>query len=122
MRPGLAPGQPPREPEVIDWASARAAVKLLGYKWVLSVLEVLVDGPLRKADIHRAVGSGLQYKVLTDTLLRMERAGLIGRCLLDDSTTAVGYQLTPIAGSLVEPLAALAEWMRRYRDHMRRRR
>jgi DNA-binding HxlR family transcriptional regulator len=66
MRPGLVPGQPPRGPEVMDWASVRAAVRLVGYKWVLSVLEVLVDGPMRKSDIHRAIGSGLAYKVLTE--------------------------------------------------------
>ncbi len=122
MRPGLAPGQPPpREREVIDWDRARAAVKLIGYKWVLSVLEVLVDGPLRKADIHRAIGSGLTYKVLTDTLLRMERADLIGRGLLDDTTTAVGYQLTPIGWSLLEPLGALDQWMRWYSEQIGRR-
>ncbi len=112
MRPGLGPGRPPREPEVIDWDNARAAVRLVAYKWVLPVLEALVDGPLRKADLHRTVGSGLSYKVLTDTLCRMERARLIGRCLLDDSTTAVGYQITPIGWSLLEPLAVMAEWMR----------
>lgn len=122
MRPGLAPGQPAREPEVIDWASVRAAVRLIGYKWVLSVLEVLVDGPLRKADIHRAIGSGLTRKVLTDTLVRMQAARLISRGLLDDTTTAVGYQLTPIGRSLVEPLAALDAWMRRYRGQVSSRR
>jgi DNA-binding HxlR family transcriptional regulator len=106
---------------VIDWVGARAAVKLVSYKWVLSVLEVLVDGPLRKADIHRAVGSGLSYKVLTDTLRQMEGAGLISRCLLDDITTAVGYRITPIGRRLLEPLAALADWMRSYREHMCRR-
>jgi DNA-binding HxlR family transcriptional regulator len=114
MRPGLAPGQPPRGPEVIDLASVRAAVKLIGYKWVLSVLEVLTDGPRRKADIHRAIGSGLTLKVLSDTLVRMQAARLISRGLLDDTTTAVGYHLTPLGRSLLEPLAALDTWMRRH--------
>jgi DNA-binding HxlR family transcriptional regulator len=55
---------------------------------------------------------GISHKVLTDTLRRAERDGLIRRHL--DSgrmDTANLYELTDLGRSLEEPLAALGQWV-----------
>ena len=53
----------------------------------------------------------LSYKVLTETLRRAERDGLISRRLDEGRIeTATLYELTDLGRSLDQPLAALAEW------------
>lgn len=53
----------------------------------------------------------ISYKVLTETLRRAERDGLIARHL-DGSRieTTTLYELTDLGRSLDVPLAAMAEW------------
>ena len=60
--------------------SATPGVRLLGNRWTLSVLAKLNDGGLRYQDLHDAL-DGISYKVLTETLRRAERDGLIARHL-----------------------------------------
>jgi DNA-binding HxlR family transcriptional regulator len=55
---------------------------------------------------------GVSPKVLTDTLRRSERDGLITRSLdADQVRTATVYQLTELAFSLGEPLEGLSRWV-----------
>jgi DNA-binding HxlR family transcriptional regulator len=54
---------------------------------------------------------GISNKVLTDTLRRAERDGLVSRHL--DTVrveSATRYQLTDLGRSIDEPLAALDQW------------
>ena len=67
----------------------------------------LVDGGRRYQDLHDAL-DGIAHKVLTDTLRRAERDGLITRHLdADRVETATLYVLT----DLDEPLAAFNRWV-----------
>lgn len=74
------------------------------------MIEQLAIGGLRYQDLHDALG-GISYKVLTDTLRRAERDGLIARHLDGERIeTTTLYELTDLGRSLDLPLAALAEW------------
>ncbi|MDA8284471.1 MAG: winged helix-turn-helix transcriptional regulator [Actinomycetota bacterium] len=64
----------------LDVAGQRSAVGLLGGRWTLAVVAELEKGGRRSQDLHDALG-GVFYKVLTDTLRRAERDGLISRRL-----------------------------------------
>lgn len=86
-------------------------VQLLAGRWTLAVLAELVDGGRRYQDIFEAL-DGISYKVLTDTLRRVERNGLIVRQLDPGRVqTTTLYQLTDLGQSLREPLTALAHWV-----------
>lgn len=55
---------------------------------------------------------GISYKVLTETLRRAERDGLISRQLDPGRVeTATLYQLTDVGRSLDGPLAVLTSWV-----------
>jgi DNA-binding HxlR family transcriptional regulator len=77
----------------------------------LAVVAELASGGLRYQDLHDAL-DGIAHKVLTETLRRAERDGLIVR-LLDDGRVEIPtlYQLTELGRSLDEPLAATERWL-----------
>jgi DNA-binding HxlR family transcriptional regulator len=85
-------------------------IEMLGGRWTLGVLAELADGGRRYQDIDEAL-DGVSHKVLTETLRRAERDGLITRHLdpgrIETSTL---YQLTDLGRSLDEPLAAVSYW------------
>lgn len=95
------------------WAGSEPAVRLLAGRWTLALLGQLDAGGRRYQDLHTAL-DGISHKVLTDTLRRAERDGLVARHVDRNRVeTATLYQLTDLAFSLAEPLASLANWARR---------
>ncbi|MGO9082889.1 MAG: winged helix-turn-helix transcriptional regulator [Streptosporangiaceae bacterium] len=95
----------------IEWRRPHALVGLIGGRWTLAVLAELAAGGLRYQGLHDVL-DGISHKVLTDTLRRAERDGLIGRHLDPGRMdTASLYELTDLGRSLEEPLAALGRWV-----------
>jgi DNA-binding HxlR family transcriptional regulator len=95
----------------VEWRRPSAFAGLIGGRWTLMVLSGLAAGGRRYQDLHDGL-DGISHKVLTDTLRRAERDGLIRRHL--DSgrmDTATLYELTDLGRSLDEPLAALGRWV-----------
>ncbi len=96
------------------WQQPHRLVRVLGGRWTLAVLAELAelaDGGRRYRDIYDAL-DGISHKVLTDTLRRAERDGLISRQLdFGRVQTATLYQLTDLGRSLDEPLGALGRWV-----------
>jgi DNA-binding HxlR family transcriptional regulator len=92
----------------LDMASP--VVQLLGHRWTLAVFECLANGGRRYQDLHDAL-DGIAYKVLTETLRRAERDGLVARQLDPERVgTATLYMLTDLGRSLDVPLAAMSKW------------
>jgi DNA-binding HxlR family transcriptional regulator len=88
---------------------------LLGGRWTLEVIAELSKAGRRYRDLHDAL-DGISYKVLTETLSRAERDGLIARHLEGERIeTATLYELTDLGRSLDSPLEAMAEWAERNR-------
>lgn len=88
----------------------QVAIDLIAGRWTLSILAELALRGRRYRELHDAV-HGISYKVLTDTLRRAERDGLIARHLDGERIeTTTLYELTDLGRSLDQPLAALAEW------------
>ena len=96
--------------------SGRASllVRLIMGRWTLNVLAELSERGRRYQDLHDALG-GISHKVLTDTLRRAERDGLVMRRVdAERVETATLYRLTDLGRSLDEPLAALDRWTASY--------
>jgi DNA-binding HxlR family transcriptional regulator len=87
----------------------RAILDRIGDKWTVLVVLSLRGGPLRFTELRDGIGR-VAPKVLTQTLRRMERDGLITREVYPEIPPRVVYTLTPMGASLTEPIAAITEW------------
>jgi DNA-binding HxlR family transcriptional regulator len=72
----------------------------LSDKWVTLVISALADGPLRHSEIARIV-SGATQKMLTQTLRKLEREGLVDRTVTASVPPRVDYALTELGRSLL---------------------
>lgn len=95
---GDDPGQSDRSRRMSTrWPAAAASalvIDLIDGRWTLAVLAELLDGGRRYQELDEALG-GISHKVLTDTLRRAERDGLVARQLDPGRVdTATLYQLT----------------------------
>jgi DNA-binding HxlR family transcriptional regulator len=96
----MNPSEPPRR-----------FIELVSGRWTLAMLEQLGDSGRRYQYLHDAL-DGVSYKVLTETLRRAERDGLIARHLDPGRVeTATLYELTDLGRSLNAPLGAFAQWV-----------
>ena len=74
-----------------------------------------VAQPQRFAALQRQIG-GISQKMLTQTLRRLERDGLVQRTVYPEVPPRVEYALTLLGQTLSEPLAALIGWSEAHID------
>jgi DNA-binding HxlR family transcriptional regulator len=79
-------------------------------KWSILILTVVCVEPTRFNAIKRRL-NGITHKALTEALRRLERSGLVSRCVLMTSPLGVEYSITSLGRSLQEPCVALAAWV-----------
>lgn len=92
------------------WTSSQHVIGLVDGRWTLPVFAELRAGGRRYQELDDAL-DGVSHKVLTETLRRAERDGLISRHLDPGRIeTATLYKLTELGRSLDDPLAALERW------------
>ncbi|MBE9049786.1 helix-turn-helix transcriptional regulator [Nostocales cyanobacterium LEGE 11386] len=82
-------------------------------KWSVIVLYCLAYRSRRYNEIQRRI-EGISQKVLTQTLRKLERHGLVERQVLSQMPPSVEYSLTPLGKTLIEPLLAIANWSREH--------
>ena len=87
-----------------------AAAGLLGKRWSVSVVAVLVERePARFNELRGAV-PGITPKLLTERLRELEAAGVVERIVVDSSPVRVEYRLTHKGQALRQVVAALQTW------------
>lgn len=87
----------------------RDILSQLGDKWTLMVVLCLGSGPLRFNAIQRAV-VGISHRMLTVTLRKLERDGLVSRTVHPGVPLRTEYELTTLGVSFTEPVMAIANW------------
>ncbi|MBE3015015.1 helix-turn-helix transcriptional regulator [Microbispora sp. NEAU-D428] len=87
---------------------SRPILDQIADKWSMMVMAVLNE-PRRFNEIKRRL-EGVTQRVLTQTLRRLERNGMIARRVLPTSPVGVEYSLTPLGESLREPFGRLYDW------------
>lgn len=87
---------------------SRPILDQIADKWSVLVMAVLEE-PRRFNEIKRRL-DGVTQRVLTQTLRRLERNGMISRRVLPTSPIGVEYSLTPLGESLREPFGRLYDW------------
>lgn len=83
-------------------------------KWSIGILVVAAHGPVRFTELERAV-EGISRRMLTLTLRKLERDGLLVRTVYPTVPPKVEYTLTPMARELHKSLAGLLGWAERHR-------
>ena len=87
---------------------SRAILDQIADKWSMLVLMVLSE-PHRFNAIKRRL-DGMTQRVLTQTLRKLERNGMVARRILPGPPLGVEYSLTPLGRSLQEPFGAVYDW------------
>ncbi len=88
---------------------SRPILDQIADKWSMMAMAVLDERPGRFNEIKRTL-DGVTQRVLTQTLRRLERNGMIVRRVLPTSPVGVEYSLTPLGRSLREPFFHLYDW------------
>jgi DNA-binding HxlR family transcriptional regulator len=87
----------------------RLVLDRIGDKWTVLVVLLLSDGPMRFSQLRGHIGR-VAPKVLTQTLRRMERDGLVTREIFAEVPPRVEYALTGLGHSLIKPISVIADW------------
>ncbi|MEV8180704.1 helix-turn-helix domain-containing protein [Specibacter sp. NPDC078692] len=87
----------------------RAILDRIGDRWTVLIVGILGQGDARFSELRRRI-EGISQKMLTQTLRRLERDGLVRRTVYPEVPVRVVYALTDTGRTLLEPLRALQDW------------
>ncbi|HSX96016.1 MAG TPA: helix-turn-helix domain-containing protein [Streptomyces sp.] len=99
----------PHTPADTDVCDVREVLDLMADKWSLYVVSNLSEGPRRFNELKRAV-HGVSQRMLTVTLRRLERDGILTRTVHEVMPLHVTYQLTPLGTGLLHAAGPLITW------------
>ncbi|WP_328828329.1 winged helix-turn-helix transcriptional regulator [Nocardioides acrostichi] len=119
-RPGEHGGDGEAHPPAVVYrvdCPSRPILDQIADKWSMLALAVLAEEPRRFNQIKRQL-EGVTQRVLTRTLRRLERNGMVTRTVLPTSPVGVQYELTPLGRSLQQPFAGLYAWTVSHADEI----
>ncbi|MGW7043195.1 winged helix-turn-helix transcriptional regulator [Streptomyces avermitilis] len=87
----------------------RDVLDRIGDKWSVLVIVELAGGPRRFRELQRAI-DGISQRMLTLTVRRLERDGLVLRTVYPTVPAQVDYRLTETGTGLTHLVKALADW------------
>ncbi len=93
----------------------RDVLDRVGDKWSVLVIVELAQGVSRFSQLQRAI-SGISQRMLTLTVRRLERDGLVSRTVHPEVPPRVEYELTPMGHSLTFLVKSLADWSADHRE------
>lgn len=93
----------------------RLILDRLGEKWTVMTIAELAPGPRRYSDLERSL-HGITQRMLTLTVRRLERDGLISRSVEATNPPSVTYALTTRGRSFATMVVDLVDWARTHRD------
>ncbi len=87
----------------------RMVLTRISDKWAVLILGVLQDEPTRFNQLRREI-EGVSQKVLSQTLRKLERDGLVLRTVIPTTPVAVEYAITPLGRTLAATVDAIRVW------------
>lgn len=106
----LSPCGRPEHPD----CGIRDVLDRVGDRWSVLVVVELASGPRRFRELQRGV-EGISQRMLTLTVRRLERDGLVIRTVYPTVPAQVDYRLTETGASLTHQVKALADWSLEHR-------
>jgi DNA-binding HxlR family transcriptional regulator len=93
----------------------RGILDRIGDKWSFLLILRLAQRPHRFGELRREVND-ISQRMLTQTLRRLQRDGLISRTVFPTTPPSVEYRLTDLGRSLLEPMRSLVTWADLYQS------
>lgn len=87
----------------------RMVLDRIADKWALLVMRRIAEKPARFNVLRREI-EGVSQKVLSQTLKRLERDGLISRRAFATVPVTVEYSITPLGKTLTGVASAISMW------------
>jgi len=89
------------------------AVELIGGRWTGAVIQLLLNGPLRFAELRAAIPD-ISDRMLSERLRELESEGILARRVVPETPVRVEYELTEKGRALEQALAAVGRWAERW--------
>ena len=94
-------------------ARFHAAVELVGRRWTGAVIQLLLDGRLRYAELRSAIPD-ISDRMLSERLRELESEGIVARIVIPETPVRVEYELTDKGRALERALAEIGKWAERW--------
>ena len=88
---------------------SRLVLDRVADKWAVLILGRIDDEPVRFNQLRREI-QGISQKVLSQTLKKLERDGLIRREVFATVPVTVEYSITNLGKTLADTIRSLARW------------
>jgi DNA-binding HxlR family transcriptional regulator len=85
------------------------AVELIGRRWTGAVIQILMRGATRYADLRDSVPD-ISDRMLSERLQELEEEGIVIRRVIPETPVRVEYELTPKGRALEPALGAIGRW------------
>jgi len=94
-------------------AKFHRAVELIGGRWTGAVIQLLLYGRMRFAELRTAIPE-ISDRMLSERLRELEAAGILARIVVPETPVRVEYELTEKGRALEHALAAVGRWAERW--------
>lgn len=89
------------------------AVELIGGRWTGAVIQLLLNGRMRFAELRVAIPD-ISDRMLSERLRELEAEGIVARIVVPETPVRVEYELTEKGRALEQALAAVGRWAERW--------
>lgn len=89
------------------------ALRRVGDRWTLLIVEALLDGPRRFGDLQEAV-DGIAPNILTQRLRHLEQQAIVLSRPYSERPPRLAYELTAAGAELAGALRLLSDWGARF--------
>ncbi len=89
------------------------AIELIGGRWTGPVLQVLMNGRARFAELRNAIPN-ISDRMLSERLRELEAEGIVARTVVPEVPVRVEYELTDKGHELHASLTAIGKWAERW--------
>lgn len=94
-------------------AKFHKAVELIGRRWSGAVIQLLLRGPARYAELRQAIPD-ISDRMLSERLRELEEEGIVSRTVIPETPVRVEYALTAKGRALEPALGAIGKWAERW--------
>src|SRR3954469_23190190 len=89
------------------------AVELIGRRWSGAVIQILLQGPSRYAELRTAIPD-ITDRMLSERLRELEDEAIVARTVIPETPVRVEYSLTAKGRALAPALDAIGHWAERW--------
>jgi DNA-binding HxlR family transcriptional regulator len=89
------------------------AVELIGGRWTGAVIQLLLNGRMRFAELRDAIPD-ISDRMLSERLRELEMEGIVERIVVPETPVRVEYELTEKGRALEQALTSVGKWAERW--------